>query len=168
MDEVEQERRKLEDEVMELERQKQVCHTANAVSHRQGCIRTAVHRRRRGGKPPPPPLTPLPFQCLRLTATILLRRQENLSLKIFGPPLAGTIEGPWEGGGSQPTPPPPPPRLPSNTSLAHRPNSSPHIPPPGHTPRTPPPPPPQPGVDIIVTEIFWLGWGGGGGVLGWR
>ena len=35
----------------------------------QGCIRTVVHRRRGGG---PPPL--LPFQCLRLTAKILLRR----------------------------------------------------------------------------------------------
>ena len=44
----------------------------------QGCVRTAVNRRRS----PPPPL--FPFQCLRLTATILLRRlrhQENLSLK---------------------------------------------------------------------------------------
>ena len=35
------------------------------------------------------PLPPLPFQCLRLTAKILLRRlrcQEDLSFKIFGPP----------------------------------------------------------------------------------
>ena len=52
--------------------------------------------------PPPwtplPPLTPLPpFQCLRLTAKILLRRlqcQEDLSLKIFGLSSAGTIGGP--------------------------------------------------------------------------
>ena len=36
----------------------------------QACIGTAVHRRRRGGGNPPL----LPFQCLRLTAKILLRR----------------------------------------------------------------------------------------------
>ena len=51
-----------------------------------------------------PPL--LPFQCLRLTAKVLLRRlrcQEDLSSKIVGPPSAGTIGGPC-----QPTPPPPP------------------------------------------------------------
>ena len=79
-----------------------------------------------GGVPPPPgpPLDPppfLPFQCLRLTAKILLRRlrcQEDLSLKIFGLPSAGT-----QGGGSQPPPPPPfrpppsDPPPPSNTSL---------------------------------------------------
>ena len=62
-----------------------------------------------GGYPPPGP-PPLPFQYLRLTAKILLRRlrcQEDLRVKIFGPPSAGTI-GPWEEGGSQPTPPPPP------------------------------------------------------------
>ena len=67
---------------------------------------------RRGGTPPGPPLPPplLPFQCLRLTAKILLRCQEDLSLQIFGPPSAGTIGGPWEEGGgpSQPLPLPPP------------------------------------------------------------
>ena len=64
-----------------------------------------------GGAPPPPPPS-LPFQCLRLTAKILLRRlwcQEDLRLKISGPPLAGTIGGPWEEGGGQPNPLPPPP-----------------------------------------------------------
>ena len=41
-----------------------------------GSITTAVHRRRRGGYPPldPPPHPLLPFQCLRLTPKILLRR----------------------------------------------------------------------------------------------
>ena len=81
----------------------------------QGCIRTAVHRRRRGGYPPPRP-PPLPFQCLRLTAKILLRLlqcQEDLRLKFLGPPLAGTIRGPWEEGGRSQTPLP----APSNTSL---------------------------------------------------
>ena len=55
---------------------------------------------------PPPPL--LPFQCLRLTAKILLRRlqrQVDLSLTIFGlPPARGTHGG----GVFQPNPPPPP------------------------------------------------------------
>ena len=66
-----------------------------------------------GGTPPPPPGPPplLPFQCLRLTAPILLRRlrcQEDLSFKILCPPSAGAIGGPWGGGGgSQPKPPPP-------------------------------------------------------------
>ena len=62
-----------------------------------------------GGLTPPPPL--LPFQCLRLTAKLLLQClqcQEDLSFKNFGRPSAGTIGGPREeGGGSQPTPPPP-------------------------------------------------------------
>ena len=69
---------------------------------------------------PPPPL--LPFQCLRLTAKMLLRCfrcQEDLTLKFSGPPSVGTIGGPWEEGGapakpSSATPPPPPP---SNTAL---------------------------------------------------
>ena len=54
-----------------------------------------------GGGEPPPPLDPPPsllsFQCLRLTAKILLRRlwhQEDLSLNIFGPPSAGPIGTP--------------------------------------------------------------------------
>ena len=73
--------------------------------------------------PPLPP--PLPFQRLRLTTKILLRRlwcQEDLSLKNFGPPSAGTIGGPWEEGGPSQTPLPPPPFRPplppplSNTS----------------------------------------------------
>ena len=62
-------------------------------------------------RPCPCPLL-LPFQSLRLTAKILLQRlrcQEDLSLKIFGPPSAGTIGGPSEEGGSQPEPPPPTP-----------------------------------------------------------
>ena len=61
-----------------------------------------------GGVPPPldpPPL--LPFQCLRLTAQILLRCQEDLSLEIFGPLSAGTIGGPKEEGGPSQTPLPP-------------------------------------------------------------
>ena len=69
----------------------------------------------------PPPWTPpplLPFQCLRPTAKILLRRlrpQEDLSFKSFGLPSAGTIGGPREEdapGQSPLTPPlqtPPPP-----------------------------------------------------------
>ena len=71
-----------------------------------------MHRRRRGGAPPPPPH--LPFQCLGLTAKFLLRCQEDLRFKIFGPPSAGAIGAPSEDGGSQPNPPPPPR---SNTSL---------------------------------------------------
>ena len=59
--------------------------------------------------PIPPPF--LPFQCLMLTAKILLQRlrcQEDLSLNFFGPPSAGTKGGPWEEGGpSQPPPPSP-------------------------------------------------------------
>ena len=58
-----------------------------------------------------PPLDPpclLPFQCLRLTAKIWLRRlwcQEDLRFKIFGPPLEGTTGGSWEeGGGPSQTP----------------------------------------------------------------
>ena len=87
----------------------------------QGWIRTAVHRRRGGDLPPPsrtPPL--LPFQCLRLTAKILLRRlrcQEDLRFKIVGPPSAGTIGGPLEEGGSPANPPSTPPPPPSTTSL---------------------------------------------------
>ena len=75
-----------------------------------------------GGTPPPF----LPFQCLRVTAKTLLQRlwcHEDLSFKIFVPPLAGTIEG--LGRRSVPANPPPLPRLsdpppspPSNTSLA--------------------------------------------------
>ena len=78
-----------------------------------------------GVAPPPPPLDApplplrppplLPFQCLRLTAKILLRRlrcQEDLS---FSPPSAGTIGGPSEEG--VPAKPPPPPFTFSNTSL---------------------------------------------------
>ena len=65
-----------------------------------------------GGVPPldPPPL--LPFQCLRLTSKSLLRCQEDLSFKIFGPPSAGTTGGPWKEGGPSQSPPPP-----SNASL---------------------------------------------------
>ena len=60
-----------------------------------------------GGGGGNPPWTPLPpFQCLRLTAKILLRRQEDLSSKFFDPPLAGTTGEPWEEGcPSQPPPP---------------------------------------------------------------
>ena len=63
--------------------------------------------------PPHPPGTPppLPLQCLRLPATILLRhlrRQEDLSFKILGRPSAGPIGGPWEEGGPSQTPLPPP------------------------------------------------------------
>ena len=42
-----------------------------------------------------------------------LRCQEDLSFKIFGPPSAGTIGGPWEEGATAKPPLPPP----SNTSL---------------------------------------------------
>ena len=58
--------------------------------------------------PLPPPL--IPFQFLRLTAKILLRRlrrQKDLSLKIFGLPSGGTIGGPSEGGCPSQAPPPP-------------------------------------------------------------
>ena len=78
----------------------------------------------------------LPFQCLRLTAKILLRRlpcQEDLSFKKFGPLSPGTIGGPWEEGGPSQAPlplqTPPPSSPPSNTSL-------------------PPPPPPKTNVGI--------------------
>ena len=64
-----------------------------------------------GGGYPPPPRTPLlPFQCLRLTAKILLRHlrcQEDSSFKIFGPPSARTLGGPKEEGGVPAKPPPP-------------------------------------------------------------
>ena len=58
-------------------------------------------------QPPPPP--PLPFQCFGPTAKILLRRlqrQEDVSLKMFGPPSVETIEEPKEEG--CPSHPPPP------------------------------------------------------------
>ena len=74
-------------------------------------------------RPPSPPL--LPFQCLRLTAKLLLRCQEDLRLEIFGPPSAGTIDPRRRGVPAQPPSPSPPPL--SNTSL-------------------PPPPPPGPGL----------------------
>ena len=82
----------------------------------QGCITTAVHRRKRGLQPLwtpfPLPSPLLPFQCLRVTAKILLRRlrhQEDLSVKFFGPPSVGTIGGPKEEGSQQPPPPLRPP-----------------------------------------------------------
>ena len=84
--------------------------------------------RRGGGSTPAPPIDHpplLPFQCLGLTAKILLRRlwrQEDLSFKNFGP-KAGTIGGSKEEG--CPSPPPPPLRPP----------------PPLQTPPSPPPPP---------------------------
>ena len=62
----------------------------------------------------PPPLPLLPFQCLRLTANILLqclRCQEDLSFNIFGLPSAGH-RGALGGGGSQPNAPSPPFRPP--------------------------------------------------------
>ena len=76
-----------------------------------------------GGVPPPPdpphpPLDPppplLPFQCFRVTATILLRRlrcHEDLRFTIFGPPSVGTIGGPKEEGvpAKPPLQTPPPP-----------------------------------------------------------
>ena len=46
-----------------------------------------------------------PSSICRLSAKILLQRQEDLSLKDFGPPLAETIGGPWEEGGPSQTPP---------------------------------------------------------------
>ena len=72
----------------------------------------AIHRRRRGGgvtpAPPRAPIPPLfPFQFLRLTARILLRRlrcQEDLSLTIFGPPSVGNLRGPQEEGDPSQTP----------------------------------------------------------------
>ena len=77
------------------------------VGAAQGCIRTAVHRQRS-----PPPLL-LPFQCLRLTAEVLLRRlrcQEDLRFKNIRPPFGGGPQGdPRRRGGSQPNPPSPPP-----------------------------------------------------------
>ena len=52
----------------------------------------------------------LPFQCLRLTAKILLRclwRQEDLSLKNFWPTFGGDHRG-TQRRGVPPNPPPPP------------------------------------------------------------
>ena len=70
----------------------------------------------RGGGGVPPPFT---FQCLRLTAKILLGpfgARGDLSLKFFGPPLAGTIGGLKEERCPSQTPLPPltqpPPHLP--------------------------------------------------------
>ena len=85
----------------------------------QRCIRMAVHRRAYPPSPrPPPPL--LPFQCLRLTAKVLLRRlrcQEDLRFKCFG--KGGDHRGTLGGRGSQPNPLPPPLQTPPlwNTSL---------------------------------------------------
>ena len=61
----------------------------------------------RGGPPPPPLDPPPPFQCLRLTAKILLQRQEDLSVKIFWPAFGRGHRGTLGGGGSQPNPPAP-------------------------------------------------------------
>ena len=60
--------------------------------------------------PIPPPL--LPFQCLRLTAKILLRRlrcQEDLGFKNFRPAFAGDRRGTLGGGGGPSQRPPLPP-----------------------------------------------------------
>ena len=60
-----------------------------------------------GGGVPPPWRPPLPFQCLRLKAKILLRclrQQDDFSVKGFGPPSAGTIGRPSEEGGPSQTP----------------------------------------------------------------
>ena len=71
-----------------------------------------------------PPCPLLPFQCLRLTAKILLRClrcQDDLSVKKFGPPSAGTIGRAWEQGCPSQIPLPPtlsiPPSPPSNIYL---------------------------------------------------
>ena len=65
--------------------------------------------------PPPPPPPPLPmFEADSQHFASAPSVPRALRIKIFGPPLAGTIGGPWEEGG--PSHPPPPP--PSNTSLA--------------------------------------------------
>ena len=75
-----------------------------------------MHRRRRGG-------TPLrPFQCLRLTATILLRRlrcQEDLRFENFRPPFGGDHRGTLGGGGGGPSHPHPPPPSDPPPPLAH-------------------------------------------------
>ena len=68
-----------------------------------------------GGGPPPPPLEPpfpVPFQCLRLTAKILIRWQEDLRCKIFRPAFGGNHRGTLGGGGVPAKPLPPPPPLP--------------------------------------------------------
>ena len=84
-----------------------------------------MHRRRRGGTPPPgPPCPPPPllrFQCLRLTANILLRRlrsQEDLRFKIKKPPFSGYHRGALGKGGRGPSQSPPPPLC--NTSPGGR------------------------------------------------
>ena len=96
-----------------------------------------------------PPLF-LPFQCLRLTAKVLLRRlrcQEDLRFKSFGAPSAGAIGGPWEEGGPSPFQThfrPPPPFLthacPWPPPVCRHPLSP--IPPPFPHFRAPPPPHP--------------------------
>ena len=76
----------------------------------------------------PPPL--LLFQCLRLTAKILLRClrcQQDLRFKIFGPPSAGIIGGPGEEGGvpaKSPCPLPPSKTSWSTSSKSAKPGQS--------------------------------------------
>ena len=70
--------------------------------------------------PPPLPM----FEAGSQNLLRCLRCQEDLCFKILGPPLAGTIGGPWEEGvPSQPPPPfsPPPPPLPLFQHLPARP-----------------------------------------------
>ena len=77
--------------------------------------------------PPRPPPPPPPLPMFEADNQILLRRQEDLSLQFFGPPLAGTIGAPWEDGDpSQPPPPPsdppsPPPHPPFKCIPGERP-----------------------------------------------
>ena len=67
-----------------------------------------------GGVPPPPPF-PM-FEADSQNCALVPR---GFKLKIFWPPSAGTIGGPWQEGGSEPTPPLPLLRHPLPPLLLH-------------------------------------------------
>ena len=61
----------------------------------------------RGRNPPPPP-SPLPmFEADSQNSASAPSVPRGFTLQMFGPPLAGTIGGPWEEGGPSQTPLPP-------------------------------------------------------------
>ena len=112
----------------------------------------------RGGRGyPPPPLPPLPM----FEAKVLIRRlrcQEDLRFKIFRPPSAGTIGGPWEEvcfPAKPPLPPPPSKTSPRTALLQAQAGAGLGVGAGAGAPRPPPPPgsPPSP-VDPAVRQGF--------------